>query len=75
MPTTLAQRLARVAPSATLAMTARAAELKAEGRKIYTFGVGEPDFETPEHIREAAARALGRGRHRVRGTRAGVGVR
>ena len=63
MPTTLAQRLARVAPSATLAMTARAAELKAEGRKIYTFGVGEPDFETPEHIREAAARALGSSSH------------
>ena len=40
MPTRFAKRLDAVAPSATLAMTALAAELKAAGRKIYTFGVG-----------------------------------
>ena len=59
----LAKRLDAVAPSATLAMTAKAAELKAAGRKIYTFGVGEPDFATPEFIREAAARALAKSSH------------
>jgi aspartate aminotransferase len=58
MPKSLARRLDAVAPSATLAMTARAAELVATGRKIYTFGVGEPDFETPKSIQEAAMRAL-----------------
>lgn len=63
MPRTLAKRLDRVAPSATLAMTQKAAELKAAGRKIYTFGVGEPDFETPELIREAAARAIAQSSH------------
>jgi aspartate aminotransferase len=63
MPSSLAKRLDAVAPSATLAMTQRAAELRAAGRKIYTFGVGEPDFATPEHIREAAARALATSSH------------
>ncbi len=63
MSNTLAQRLDAVAPSATLAMTARARELEAAGRKVYPFGVGEPDFETPEPIREAAAKALGKSSH------------
>lgn len=63
MPGRLASRLDAVQPSATLAMTAKAAELKAQGRKIYTFGVGEPDFETPAHILEAAQRALGTSSH------------
>jgi len=58
LPSSLAKRLDAVVPSATLAMTAKAAELKAAGRKIYTFGVGEPDFETPQYILDAAARAL-----------------
>jgi aspartate aminotransferase len=44
-------------------MTQKAAELKAAGRKVYTFGVGEPDFETPAFIREAAKDALGRSSH------------
>jgi aspartate aminotransferase len=72
VPTQFAKRLDAVAPSATLAMTALAAELKAAGRKIYTFGVGEPDFETPLFIREAAERALGTSSHytEVTGTRA-----
>ncbi len=63
MATTLAKRLDAVKPSATLAMTARAAELRAAGRKIYTFGVGEPDFETPAFIREAAAKAIDKSSH------------
>lgn len=63
MPSTLAKRLEKVAPSATLAMTQKAAELKAAGRKIYTFGVGEPDFETPQRIRDAAAAAIATSSH------------
>ena len=63
MPTNLAKRLEAVAPSATLAMTAKAAELRAKGRKVYAFGVGEPDFETPEHIRLAAQAAMGKSSH------------
>ncbi len=63
MPHTLATRLDAVQPSATLAMTARANELRAAGRKIYGFGVGEPDFATPEYIREAAQKALATSSH------------
>ena len=63
MPNTLAKRLDVVKPSATLAMTARANQLRAAGRKIYTFGVGEPDFATPEFIREAAAKAMATSSH------------
>ena len=63
MPKTLAKRLDAVKPSATLAMTARANQLRAAGRKIYTFGVGEPDFATPEFIRDAAAKALATSSH------------
>ncbi|MFO0571357.1 MAG: pyridoxal phosphate-dependent aminotransferase [Polyangiaceae bacterium] len=63
MPRDLAKRLDAVAPSATLAMTAKAAELRARGRKVYGFGVGEPDFETPEYIRQAAERAIGKSSH------------
>jgi aspartate aminotransferase len=59
----LASRLDAVQPSATLAMTARANELRAAGRKIYAFGVGEPDFPTPEFIREAAQKAMAGSSH------------
>jgi aspartate aminotransferase len=61
MPRNLAERLAAVAPSATLAMAARAARLRAEGHKVFPFSVGEPDFDTPAHIREAAKAALDEG--------------
>src|SRR5262245_40937673 len=44
-------------PSATLAMAAKAKELAAAGKKVYDFSVGEPDFNTPQHICEAAAAA------------------
>jgi aspartate aminotransferase len=56
-----AERLSAIAPSATLAMAAKAAQLRGEGHKVYPFSVGEPDFETPAHIREAAKAALDRG--------------
>ncbi|MBL9085104.1 MAG: aminotransferase class I/II-fold pyridoxal phosphate-dependent enzyme, partial [Planctomycetales bacterium] len=48
-------------PSATLAMAAKARELKAAGKKVYDFSVGEPDFNTPEHICQAATRAMAAG--------------
>lgn len=56
-----AERLSAIAPSATLAMAAKAAKLRAEGHKVYPFSVGEPDFDTPAHIREAAKTALDKG--------------
>ena len=57
----LAQRVGRVRPSPTLAVTARAAALRAAGRDVIGLGAGEPDFDTPEHIKEAAIRALREG--------------
>jgi len=61
MPRKLAERLSVVAPSATLAMAAKAARLRAEGHKVFPFSVGEPDFDTPIHIRDAAKAALDAG--------------
>ena len=58
MTTKLAARVQAVKPSATLAITARAAALRAEGRDVIGLGVGEPDFDTPEHIKAAAVRAI-----------------
>ncbi|HPE61710.1 MAG TPA: pyridoxal phosphate-dependent aminotransferase [Thiolinea sp.] len=57
----LAERIGRVKPSATLAVTALAAQLKAEGRDIIGLGAGQPDFDTPEHIKQAAIAAILRG--------------
>ena len=57
----LAQRVLRVKPSPTLAVSARAAELRAAGQDIIGLGVGEPDFDTPEHIKQAAIAAIKRG--------------
>lgn len=61
MSTRLAQRLSVVQPSATLAVSARAAALRAQGRTVYPFGVGEPDFDTPVNVRDAAKAALDKG--------------
>jgi aspartate aminotransferase len=57
----LASRLDPIKPSITLAVTAKAAKLKAEGQDVISFGAGEPDFDTPEHIRQAAHAALDKG--------------
>jgi len=54
----VSQRAKRVLPSATLAVTNRAKELKAQGKDVVGFGAGEPDFDTPEYIKEAAIQAL-----------------
>ncbi|MBA3464028.1 MAG: pyridoxal phosphate-dependent aminotransferase [Deltaproteobacteria bacterium] len=54
----IASRLDPIKPSITLAVTAKAAKLKAEGVDVISFGAGEPDFDTPEHIKAAAHEAL-----------------
>jgi len=54
----LANRIQRIKPSPTLAVTARVAELRAAGKDIIGLGAGEPDFDTPEHIRAAAIAAI-----------------
>src|SRR5262245_53688362 len=56
-----ASRLDAIKPSITLAVTAKAARLKAQGIDVVSFGAGEPDFDTPEHIKAAAREALGKG--------------
>jgi aspartate aminotransferase len=60
----LAQRLSRIQPSPTLAVTSKVVELKAAGRQIIGLGAGEPDFDTPAHIQEAAIAAMRRGETR-----------
>lgn len=56
-PTRVSRRIGAIAESATLAVTAKAKELKAQGRPVIGFGAGEPDFPTPDHVVEAAAAA------------------
>jgi aspartate aminotransferase len=60
----LAARLARIKPSPTMAMTARAARLKAEGRDILSMSAGEPDFDTPVHVADAGVAAIRQGHTR-----------
>lgn len=61
MSLSLARRLDAVQPSVTLAMNARAAELRGKGADVFAFGVGEPDFEPPAFVLEAARAALDKG--------------
>lgn len=56
--TRLAERLKKIAPSATLSITAKAKRLKAEGKDVINFGAGEPDFDTPDFIKDAAVEAI-----------------
>ena len=58
----LSDTLARVKPSPTIAVTTKAAELKAAGRDVIGLGAGEPDFDTPDNIKAAAKRAIDEGR-------------
>lgn len=58
----LADSLARIKPSATIAVTNKARELKAAGRDVIGLGAGEPDFDTPENIKEAGIRAIREGK-------------
>jgi aspartate aminotransferase len=57
----LSTRVKNIKPSPTLAISARAAQLKAEGKDIVNLGVGEPDFDTPDHIKAAGIDAIQRG--------------
>jgi len=57
----LADRLKTLAPSSTLAVQAKARELRRRGVDVISFGAGEPDFDTPERIKEAAIQAMRRG--------------
>jgi aspartate aminotransferase len=57
----LSAAIQRIQPSATLAVTAKAAELKRQGRDIIGLGAGEPDFDTPDFVKEAAIEAIRRG--------------
>ena len=54
----LSERTQRIKPSATLAMDTKAKSLKARGIDVLNFGVGEPDFDTPDYVKEAAIRAI-----------------
>jgi len=63
MPRT-STRVDQIKPSATIAVSSKAMDLKAEGRDIISLGAGEPDFDTPEHIREAAIAAIHAGKTR-----------
>ncbi len=57
----IAQRVQSIKPSPTLAVTARAAEMRAAGHDIIGLGAGEPDFDTPQHIKDAAIDAINKG--------------
>ena len=58
----LADRLSRIKPSPTIAVSTKAAELKAAGHDVIGLGAGEPDFDTPDHIKEAARIAMANGK-------------
>jgi len=57
----ISRRAASLSPSLTLAIDAKAKQMKAEGQDVVGFGAGEPDFDTPQHIKDAAAAALAAG--------------
>ncbi|MCL6518836.1 MAG: pyridoxal phosphate-dependent aminotransferase [Armatimonadetes bacterium] len=57
----ISQRAARVNPSPTLAITAKAKKMKADGIDVISFGAGEPDFDTPQNVKDAAIKALQQG--------------
>lgn len=61
MSVTVSQRLQRVKPSPTMAVSALATELRAQGRPVIDLGAGEPDFDTPDHIKAAAIDAIRKG--------------
>ena len=60
----ISEALGRIKPSATMAMTNRAAEMKAAGQDVIGLGAGEPDFDTPAHIAEAGIAAIREGKTR-----------
>ena len=70
----IAVRMNRISPSQTIAIATKARQLKAQGRDIISLSAGEPDFDTPQHIKQAAIDAIQRGETKytdVAGTPAG----
>lgn len=61
MDVRLSDRVNAIKPSPTLAVTNKAAELKAAGKNVIGLGAGEPDFDTPQHIKDAAIEAINNG--------------
>ena len=61
----LAARLSLIKPSPTIAVTQKAADLKAQGRDVIGLGAGEPDFDTPQNIKDAAKAAIDQGRDQI----------
>lgn len=62
MAVKISQRISQIKPAATIAVNAKAQELRAQGRDIISLGFGEPDFDTPEHIKKAAIKAINDGK-------------
>jgi aspartate aminotransferase len=60
----LSEALGRIQPSATVAINSKAVEMKRQGQDVISLAAGEPDFDTPEHVREAAIRAINSGKTR-----------
>ncbi len=58
MPFKISNRVAQIKPAATIAVSMKAAELRAQGQDIISLGFGEPDFDTPDHIKQAAVKAM-----------------
>jgi len=71
----VSERTQNVPPSATIAVTARAQQLKAQGIDVVNFGAGEPDFDTPEYIKDAAIEALKAGKTKYTAARGIVELR
>jgi aspartate aminotransferase len=61
----VSEALSRVKPSATIAVSQKARQLKAEGKDVIGLGAGEPDFDTPDHIKEAAINAIRSGQDQI----------
>ena len=57
----ISNRVAQIKPAATITVSQKAAELRAQGHDIISLGFGEPDFDTPEHIKDAAIEAIRQG--------------
>ena len=58
----ISKRMSLIKPSPTMAVTKLAAEMRAEGKNVISLGAGEPDFDTPDHIKKAAIEAINLGK-------------
>ena len=61
----LSKKVEAIPESPTLSISAKAKAMKSEGIDVLNFGAGEPDFDTPDHIKEAAVKAIRSGRERI----------